>query len=286
MTTFRPMRITPGSSRPPPGKREVTTVTSCPRARSTRTVASTCSVTPPTAGWYAWLTTAILSGIRSPDGPEDAPLAHVGCDVPLLRPRHARGEPAQVLAERKVEVRLVQAVECEPVLAVGAADGVAMEDRDPRAAREDRGARGERDAAPEEIRGEGAGIDVAVHEKRHDLAAPERGDERREAVLKRGDADPRALLERSHLTGQQRVELHARHRVHPEAEPRQSDPDDLPVAQVRHRQDRAASPRDRAVEKLRAGDPERGSRRHRQCRGAAEVFHPAAMVRLEHAPRR
>src|SRR5213083_3259816 len=111
MTMFRPMRITPASSRPLPGKREVTTVTSCPRARSTRTVASTCSVTPPTAGWYAWLTTAILSGIGAPDGPKDAPLTHVGRDVSLLRPRHARREPAQVLVEREGKVRLVQAVE-------------------------------------------------------------------------------------------------------------------------------------------------------------------------------
>src|SRR5882672_1602350 len=178
---------------------------------------------------------AILSGIDPPDGTEDAPLGHVGRDVSLLGSRDARREPAQILAERQVKVRLVQAVEGKFMVSAGAAYGVAVEDGYARAAREDRGARGERDAAPEEIRGERAGINVAVDEERHDLATPECFDERREAILERGDPDPRALLERAHLAGQQRVELHPRHRVHPEAEPGQSDADDLPVAKVRHR---------------------------------------------------
>ena len=47
--TFRPTRTTPGSWLEP-RCRDVTTVTSWPRARSSRAVASTCSVTPPTAG--------------------------------------------------------------------------------------------------------------------------------------------------------------------------------------------------------------------------------------------
>ena len=161
-----------------------------------------------------------------------------------------------------------------------------MENRHPGAPREDRGAGGEGDAAAEEVRGQRAGIDVAVHEERQDLAAPERFDERREAVLERGDPDPRAFLERAHLAGQEGVDLHPRHRVHPEPEPRQSDADDLPVAQVRHREDGAPSPRDRAVQELGARDPEGGAGRQREGRGAAQIFHPAPMVGLEHAPRR
>src|SRR5512138_2787733 len=92
------------------------TVTSCPRSVSARALWSTCSVTPPTAGWNAWLTMAILSGIRE-HGSEDAPLIEVLADRPLLHVRDAAREPLEIRAEGKGGIGALDSVEAYEVTA-------------------------------------------------------------------------------------------------------------------------------------------------------------------------
>src|SRR5262245_12553999 len=148
---LRPTRTVPGSNRGRPAIPDVTTVTSCPRRLRPLAVASTCSVTPPTVGTYACETIPILSHIGStPERTEDAPLGHVLRDGALLRARHERGEAREILAQREPRIGLVEAVEDHFVATVLAPRRVRVEDRNPRASREDGRAGGKGDAASEE----------------------------------------------------------------------------------------------------------------------------------------
>src|SRR5262245_52578485 len=150
-----PTRTVPGSKRGRPGIPDVTTVTSCPRRRRPFAVASTCSVTPPKVGRYAWETIPILSRIgRAPERTEDAPLRHVLRDGALLGLRDEGRQAREVVVQGQARVGLVQTVERDPMAPVLASRRVRMEDRGARPAREDCGAGGKGDASSEEGSGQ------------------------------------------------------------------------------------------------------------------------------------
>src|SRR6185503_10678126 len=279
-----PTRTVPGSNRGRPGIPDVTTVTSCPRLLRPFAVASTCSVTPPRVGRYAWETIPILSRIgRAPERTEDAPLCHVLRDGALLRPGDERGEAREILAKREARVGLIETVEDDfmtPVLAPGR---MRVEDRRPRPARENGRAGGKGNAPSEEGSGQRSRVDVPVHEQHHDGSAPEGLDERREALARRSNDHSLARLPVAQRAGEERMDLHPAHRVHLEPESCQGEPGPLPASQVRCRDHGAPPWGERAIQELGSPKP-RGASPAAYAR-PREVLDPGQRQALEHAAR-
>src|SRR5258706_10214526 len=206
------------------------TATSWPRARRAWALWSTCSVTPPTAGWYAWLRIPILSGIAvRKERPEDAPLVEVRGDGALLRLGDPPRERRHVLTQRKLGPRHLESVEDDAVPAVLAPLGVRVHHRSARPPGEERGAHGEPDPTAEEQSLHRAHEDVAVGEEHHKALLAERPEEGAESVARRAHEDPFPFLDAARASGDPRVELDAGHHVHTESYTSGIEPSQHPV---------------------------------------------------------